>query len=44
MVFSAKLHKEFWSELSEETPNLQKLNETGGKIIEVVNQVKLNYN
>lgn len=44
MVQSAKLHKEFWSELSEETPNLQKLNETGSRIIEVVNTVRLNYN
>jgi len=28
----------------EETPNLQKLNDTGSKIISIVNSVKLNYN
>lgn len=43
MLGSAKLHKEFWSELMEETPNLHKLNEIGSKIIEVVNAVKFNY-
>lgn len=44
MIYSAKLHKQFWTELREEIPNLQKLNETGGHIIEIVNTVKSNYN
>ncbi len=43
MIYSAKLHKEFWSELIEETPSLEKLNETGSKIIDIVNSVKSNY-
>lgn len=43
MVFSARLHKQFWLELKEEIPDLKKLNNIGSKITQTVNTVRENY-
>ena len=43
MVYAARLHKDFWIELKEESPDLQKLNEIGFKITQTVKKVKENY-
>lgn len=43
MVISGKLHKEFWIELMEESPNLIRLNIVGGKITETSNIIEKNY-
>lgn len=43
MMKSAKLHKDFWTELKEEMPDLRKLNSVGSQITETSNAVKENY-
>lgn len=40
MVSSARLHKDFWTEMKEEMPDLKKLNLIGTKITKTVNVVK----
>jgi hypothetical protein len=43
MIRSARLHKDFWTELKEETPDLKKLNQIGSNISKTINIVKENY-
>jgi hypothetical protein len=43
MLLSAKLHKEFWTELKEEVPDLKKLNLIGAQITETGNSITENY-
>lgn len=43
MQISGKLHKEFWLELKEESPNLDRLNKIGAKIMETSEMVRENY-
>lgn len=43
MVKSAKLQKEFWSELKEEVPDLKKLNQIGAHITQATNNISENY-
>jgi hypothetical protein len=43
MILSAKLHKEFWTELKEEKPDLKKLNAVGSQITETGNAITENY-
>jgi hypothetical protein len=43
MLLSAKLHKEFWTELKEEIPDLKKLNLVGAQITEAGNNIGENY-
>lgn len=43
MLLSAKLHKEFWTELKEEIPDLKKLNIIGAQITEAGNAISENY-
>lgn len=43
MVKSAKLQKEFWTELKEEVPDLKKLNQVGGQITAVAANISENY-
>ncbi len=43
MILSAKLHKDFWTELKEEKPDLKKLNTIGSQITEAGNAITENY-
>ena len=43
MLFAARLHKEFWTELKEEIPDLKKLNVLGSSITKTTNTVRENY-
>ena len=43
MVKSAKLQKEFWTELKEEVPDLKKLNQVGGHITTVAATITEHY-
>ena len=43
MLVSAKLHKEFWTELKEEIPDLKRLNTVGAQITETGNTITENY-
>jgi hypothetical protein len=43
MLYSARLHKEFWAELEEETPDLKKLNSVGSRITQTAMTVIENY-
>ena len=43
MISSARLHKDFWTEMKEESPDLKKLSTIGNKITKTVNIVKENY-
>lgn len=43
MLQVARLHKEFWTQLKEETPELKKLNTLGSRITKTVNTVRENY-
>ena len=43
MTFSVRLHKEFWTELMEETPDLIKLNQIGSRITQTVQTAKSNF-
>lgn len=43
MLLSSRLHKEFWTELREEIPDLKKLNKIGSRITQTVLSAKQNF-